>query len=94
MGSHSWPLLASSDISQKVFTKLLSKSQSPHKSVNFSFIITNIKDKLTDLCGNSLLHNDFTNTLCGIDLGLPQLAALGLLGHAACEQRHRPVFCL
>jgi hypothetical protein len=28
------------------------KSQSPHKTVNLSFIITNIKNKLTDLCGD------------------------------------------
>ena len=27
------------------------KSQFPHESVNLSFIITNIKNKLTDLCG-------------------------------------------
>ena len=39
-------------ISQKVFVNSFLKSQSPHKFVNLSFIITNIKNKLTDLCGN------------------------------------------
>ena len=39
-------------ISQKVFIKSFGKSQFPHKSANVSFIITNIKNKLTDLCGN------------------------------------------
>ena len=39
-------------ISQKVFIKSFCKSQFPHESANFSFTITNIKNKLTDLCGN------------------------------------------
>ena len=39
-------------ISQKEFIKAFCKSGSPHKSVNLSFIVTNIKNKLTDLCGN------------------------------------------
>ena len=39
-------------ISHKVFLKSFCRSQFPHKSVNLSFIITNIKNKLTDLCGN------------------------------------------
>jgi len=39
-------------ISQKVFIKSFGKSQFPHKSVNLSCIITNIKDQLTDLRGN------------------------------------------
>ena len=30
----------------------VSLSQLPHKSVNLSFTITNIKNKLTDLCVN------------------------------------------
>ena len=36
-------------ISQKVFVKSFRKSQFPHKSVNGSFLITNIKNKWTDL---------------------------------------------
>ena len=39
-------------IAYKMFLKSLCRSQLPHKSVNLSFTITNIKDKLTDLCGN------------------------------------------
>jgi len=39
-------------ISQKVFIKSFGKSQFTHKSVNLSFIITNIKNKLTDSCGH------------------------------------------
>ena len=27
-------------------------------------VVTNIKNKLTDLCGNRLLHNNFKNTFC------------------------------
>jgi len=34
----------------------LSKSQFPHKPVNLFFILVIIKDKLTSLCGNSLLQ--------------------------------------
>jgi len=36
-------------ISHKVFLKSFCKSQFPHKSVNLSFTITNIKDMLTEL---------------------------------------------
>jgi len=39
-------------ISQKLFLESLCKSQFPHKSVNLSFILVNIKNKLTDLRGN------------------------------------------
>ena len=39
-------------IAQKVFIPLLCKSQFPHKSVNSSFIITDIKNTLRDLCGS------------------------------------------
>ena len=37
--------------SQRLCEKYFSKRQFPHISVNLSFIITNIKNKLTDLCG-------------------------------------------
>ena len=40
--------------------------QFPHKSVNFSVIITNVKNHLTDLCGNRILQNDLINALCEI----------------------------
>ena len=36
-------------ISQRVFIKSFCKRQFPHKSGNLSFIITTIKNKLTDL---------------------------------------------
>ena len=44
----------SHDISHKVFLRSFRRSQLPHKSVNLFFTITNVKYKLTDLCGNSL----------------------------------------
>ena len=49
---------------QKVFTTSFCKCQFPHKFVNLSFIITNINNKLTDLCGNYLLENDLINAFC------------------------------
>jgi len=39
-------------ISQRVSTKSFCTNQFPHKSVNVSFVITNINNELTDLCGN------------------------------------------
>ena len=39
-------------ISPKLFMRLFCKSQFPHKSVNLSLIVTNVKNKLTDSCGN------------------------------------------
>ena len=39
-------------ISQSVFVGLFFKSQLPHKSVNLAFIITDMKNELTDLCGS------------------------------------------
>ena len=39
--------------------------------VNLSFTDTNMKNKLTNLCGNRLLQNDFENTLCEIRAGCP-----------------------
>ena len=55
-------------ISQKVFINSLCKSQFPHKSVNLNIFITNIKNKLTNLCWNRLLQNDLMNTFCEIRL--------------------------
>jgi len=37
---------------QKVSVKSFCKCQFLHKSVNLSFIITTLKNKLADLCGN------------------------------------------
>jgi len=53
-------------ILQKVFTKTFGKNQFPYKSVFVFFILVMIKDKLTDLCGNRLLQNGFTNISCEI----------------------------
>ena len=39
-------------VSHRVISKSFCRSQFPHKSVNSSFTITDIKNKLTDLCGN------------------------------------------
>jgi hypothetical protein len=41
-----------------VFRKSFCKSSFPHKFVNLSFIVTGIKNKLTDLCGNWLLFHE------------------------------------
>ena len=53
-------------ISHRVLSKSFCRSQLPQQSVNVSLTITKIKNKSTELCGNSLLQNDFTNTLCEI----------------------------
>ena len=59
-------------ISQNGFIKSFCKSRFRHKSVNLSFIITNTKNKATNLCGNWHLQNDSVNTFRGILL--PPLA--------------------
>ena len=59
-----WPLreacrgMLPSLISRKVFIKSSCKIRSLYKSVTLSIIVTHIKDKLTDLCGNGLLQNE------------------------------------
>ena len=39
-------------ISHKIFIKSFGKHLFPYKTINLSFIMTNEKEKLTDLCGN------------------------------------------
>ena len=39
-----------------------------HKTVNSFFILVTMKDKLTDLCGNRLLHNELEIISCEITL--------------------------
>ena len=56
-------------ITQKVFIKSFCKSRFTQKSGNSSFIITSMKDKLTDMRGNWLLPNDVMDTLCEIRMG-------------------------
>ena len=53
-------------IPHKSFFKSICRSQVPQTSINTSFTITNVKNKLTDLCGNWLSQNDFKNSLCEI----------------------------
>ena len=53
-------------VSQKVFIKLVCKSQCQHKSVNLLFISVLRKDKLTNLCGDRFLQTDFMSTFCEI----------------------------
>ena len=51
-------------------TKLLNsffKSRFPLKSVNLSFIIPDVKNKLTDLCGSWPLQSDLVNTFYEIN---------------------------
>jgi len=45
-------------ISHKIFLKSFCRSQLPHKSVNSSFTIVNIENRLTDSCENCLLRED------------------------------------
>ena len=40
------------------------------------FILVIISDKLTEVCGNGLLQNDFINTLCEIRLCLRREGAV------------------
>ena len=51
---------------RKYVKKSFCGSQSPHKFVNLSFNITNIRNEMTDLCENRLVQNDFINTFCEI----------------------------
>ena len=53
-------------ISKELFIKSCCKSQFPHKLVNLSFVVTNIKNKLRDLCGKRILQIDFINAFCEI----------------------------
>ena len=47
----------------KVLLKLFCRSQFPQKFVNPFLILVIVKDKLTDLWGGFLLHNDFTENI-------------------------------
>jgi hypothetical protein len=47
------------------------RKSTPPQIVNLSFTITNIKNKLTNLCGNRLVQN----TLCDMKVKVLQLAA-------------------
>jgi len=54
-----WRRTGNINILHKVFIKSFCKSQFPQTSVNLSFDITNLKNKVTNLCGNQLLQNYF-----------------------------------
>ena len=66
------------------FSDSFCKSQLPHRSVNLFFVITHVRNELTNLCGNRLWQNDFINTLCEIktgpcrEEGRPRLSCAGL----------------
>ena len=60
------PAVSIGFISHTVFIQLFCESQFPHVSVNLFFMLSTIKDKSTDLCGNRLLRDDFRNTFCEI----------------------------
>ena len=53
-------------ISHTVLLKPFCRSKIPYKFVNLSFIVANMKHKLTYLCANRLLQNDLNNALCEI----------------------------
>ena len=60
-------------LTHSVFKVAWPKSQLPHKFANLIFTVTNIKNKLTDLCGDGLLRNDVLTTVCEIKVKpLPQ----------------------
>ena len=60
---------------KKDFTKSFCKSKFSHKSVNVLFIFVIVKDKLTNLCGNRLLQNDFIDTFCEMKSRCPPAAS-------------------
>ena len=51
-------------VSLKLLVKSFYKSRCPHKSVNLFFIFTDVKKKLTDLCGDQVSQKDFINVEC------------------------------
>ena len=57
---------------ENVFTECINdfflESHLPHNNINLSFSIANIKNRLTDLCGNRDLQNEFENSLREIKL--------------------------
>ena len=53
-----------------MFIKSFCKSQFPHESVNFCFILETIEDKLTDLCGNGALQNNFIRKFCETSINI------------------------
>ena len=67
-------------ISHTEFLKVVFRSQPPPKSVNLSFTITSIKNKLTDVWGSWLLQNDLRNTLC-------EIKCVHLLANTQCSSR-------
>ena len=77
-------------ISKRVFKNSFCTSQFPHKFVNTSFIITN-REQLTELCGNTLLQNDFKNTWCEKNLVEARLEGGGRPPEASNVFPHREV---
>ena len=59
---------------QKVFIPSFCNSPFTHKSVISPFVITDVENTLTDLYGNLILQNNFSNTFCEINPAEKQLA--------------------
>jgi len=86
-------------ISQKVSIQPVCKSQLLQKSVNICFMLVKIVDKLTNLCGNRLLQNNFINTFCEMKPGAPwspqsrpsTMFASALQGYLAHEKPPPPL---
>ena len=70
--------------------KFVLKKPIPHKSVNVSFTITDIKNKSTNLCGNLLLQDEFTNILCEIEQVRSQKQVVGLIGPRGASRASQP----
>ena len=70
-----WDACCTTLISHIMFLVSFCRSQLPPKIVNLSFTMTNMKNELTDLCGNQLLHDD-CKTLCEINAVVPPTANL------------------
>ena len=74
-------------VSHKVFKKSFFRTQFPYKYVYVSFIVTNIKNKLTDVCGNGLFQDNFINTFCEIMFQVCVLIQGGILAFRAQDRR-------
>jgi len=67
------------------------KSQSPHKAVNLSSTVTDIKNKFTDLCGNWLLKIDFKNPLSEMSEGGGRQLFQRVFGQVRCPRESEGV---
>ena len=75
-------------ISHRVFILSICRSRPPHKSINLSYTIIDIKDELTDWCGNGLLQNVVANNLCEMNSVTPPKHATNTTSGQACYQEN------